>query len=148
MSQSSPRTIVHVESNRVTRNFIGVSSPVDKRIGSSIALSITAFEDPSSNQSRIGVIGYARRLFSCRKVESMKDQLEPQSRSAWVSEFSSGGVEMDRKNEGFEREEALSLTSNGAQSSPTQPSSCAESCGLLSLFSSRRSLRRCLRRFY
>src|SRR6266571_3009381 len=51
VSQLCPRTIAQEPSNRVTKNFIGVTSPFANRIERSTACMIMEFEVPSNSQS-------------------------------------------------------------------------------------------------
>ena len=125
----------------MTRNSIRVSCPVGIRIGSSMAFVMIVCEDPSRSRSRSGVIGYDRRLCLSRKWVSMKHRSAPQSRRESKGELRSGGAVTGTTKEGAERADAFNFTSNKAQLSSTQPSSCAESRGLLRLFSIWRDLR-------
>src|SRR6266705_5035783 len=54
VSQLCPRTIVQEPSNRVTKNFIRVTSPFANRIERSMACMIMEFKVPSNSQSCSG----------------------------------------------------------------------------------------------
>jgi hypothetical protein len=56
VSQFNPSTNEHVESNGVTKNVKGVSSPVGNQIGRSTAWVMMELEVPSRRRSRIGGI--------------------------------------------------------------------------------------------
>ena len=131
--------MAHVESSGVTRNSIGVSSPVGKQIGSSMAFVIIVLEFPSRSQSCIGETRCEGSLWSLRKEASTKDWSDPQSTRAENSELSRG-AETEMVKDGSKRVEVLRYISRSAHSGSTQPLSSVESQGLLSLFSSQSCL--------
>jgi len=128
--------MAHVESSGVTRNSIGVSSPVGKQIGSSMAFVIIVLEVPSRSRSHIGETECEGSLWSLRKEVSTKDRSDPQLMRAENSELSIGGAETEMVKDGSKRVEVLRCISGSAHSGSTQPLSSAEFQGLLSLFSS------------